>query len=200
MSHKSDLVEMIGEEETKTLLEGADEATKDLEKQGIAFKESEGKEEKQEKKEISLEGLSEDELKALYAKIAALLRKSEPEKEEEKKKEVETEVQTFQLDDVAIKAIAEAVKEMLPDNSELEAKIKTLEDSVEQAAEELTEQVETKVKEVFEDLPKATIYRATKAQVEEEPEVTPQWVNPLERSFEDGIRVIQQTRTGGRSG
>ncbi|MBC8275516.1 MAG: hypothetical protein H8E40_11200 [Chloroflexi bacterium] len=204
MSHKKDLVEMLGgdetaEKEVDTILEGAEEASKALEEQGVAFKETEDKEEKVAEKEISLEGMSEDELKALYAKIAALLRKEEPEeKPEEKKKEVET-VQTFQLDEAAIKAIAEAVKDTLPDNSELEAKIKALEDSAEQAAEELTAQVETRVKEVFEDLPKATIYRATKTQVEE-PDVTPQWKNPLERTLEDGIRVIEQSRLGGRSG
>jgi len=199
MSHSTELAEIIGEEEAKAVLEGAEEASKALEEQGVAFKESEDEkvEEKLEvaEKEVSLEGMSMDELKALYAKIAALLRK-EP---EEKKKEVEDVVQTFQLDEAAIKAIAEAVKDTLPDNSELEAKIKALEDSAEQATEELTAQVETRVKEVFGDLPKATIYRATKTQVEE-PEVTPQWKNPLERSFEDGIRVIEQTRLGGRSG
>ncbi len=198
VGHKADLVEMIGEEETKAVLEGADEASKALEDQGIAFKETEEKPEKVEK-EVSLEGLSEDELKALYAKIAALLRKPE----EEKKKEVETkeaEEVEFQLNEAAVKAIAEAVKEMLPDNSELEAKVKALEESAEQATEKLTEQVETKVKEVFEDLPKATIYRATKAQVEEKPDVEPQWTNPLDRNFEDGIREIEriQAREAGR--
>ncbi len=205
MSHKNDLTEIIGEEEAEAVLEGAEEASKALEEQGVAFKETEDKaKDKVEtaEKAVSLEGVSEDELKALYAKVGAMLRKSEPkEKSEEKKKEVETEdedaVQTFQLDEAAIKAIADAVRETLPDSSELEAKVKALEDSAVKSAEVLTEQVETKVKEVFEELPKATIYRATKVK-EEEPEVVSQWVNPLDLNFEDGIREIERAREAGR--
>ncbi len=197
MSHKEDLTEMIGEEEAKAVLEGAEEASKALEEQGVAFKETEDVEEVETaEKEFSLEGMSKDELKVLYAKIAAMLRGSE-----EKKKEVEAEdedtVQTFQLDEAAIKAIADAVRETLPDSSELEAKVKALEDSAVKSAEELAEQVETKVKEVFEELPKATTYRATKVK-EEEPEVTPQYTHPLDRNFEDGIREIERAREAGR--
>lgn len=213
MSHKKDLVEMIGEEETKAILEGAKDASKDLEKQGVAFKEENQEKTLGEGLLEQVKKLSEGDLKALYALAGKLLKVEEKEveekevkeevvgeKQEDKEKQVEApeEVQ-FRLDDAAIKAIAEAVKEMLPDNSKLEAEIAALKEATESASKVLTEQVETKVKEVFEDLPKATIYRATKV-TEEEPKEEPgtAWVNPLERSLEDGIREIEKAREAGR--
>ena len=201
MSHKKELVEMLGgdkaaEKEVNAILEGADEATKELENQGVAFKETEEK--AAEKKEVDLSGMSQDELKALYVKIGQMLKKEEKEVEEEvETKEVE---QVLQLNEAAIKAIAEAVAELieLPDTSELETEVKALKEITESVGKKMTEEVEARVKETFEQLPKATIYRATKVVDEEPGEVTPQWINPLERSFEDGIKTIEQARKAGR--
>lgn len=206
MSNKEDLVEMVGEGETKAILEGVDEKAKDLEEQKVAFKEDQEKAQGEGLLE-QVKALSEDDLKALYALAGKLLKVEEKEVEEkeveeevveEKQVEAPEEVQ-FRLDDAAIKAIAEAVKEMLPDNSKLEAEITALKEAAELASKVLTEQVETKVKEVFEDLPKGSIYRATKV-TEEEPKEEPKttWVNPLERDLEDGIREIEKAREAGR--
>lgn len=205
MSHKKELVEMLGgdkaaEKEVNAILEGANEMTKELENQGVAFKETEETGEEKEKavgKGLmdQLDGLSEDDLKALYVKIGQLLKGTEEEEKEVETKEVE---QVLELNEAAIKAIAEAVAELLPDTSELETEVKALRETTESVGKKMTEEVETRVKETFEQLPKATIYRATKA-VEEEPgEVMPQWVNPLERGFEDGIREIENARRAGR--
>ena len=182
------------EKEVNAILEGADEATKELENQGVAFKETEEK--AAEKKEVDLSGMSQDELKALYVKIGQMLKKEEKEVEEEvETKEVE---QVLQLNEAAIKAIAEAVAELLPDTSELEVEVKALRETTEAVSQKMTEEVEARVKETFEQLPKATIYRATKVADEEPGEVKSQWVNPLERSFEDGIKTIEQARKAGR--
>ena len=104
----------------------------------------------------------------------------------------------FQLNEAAIKAIAEAVKGSLPDVSALEAEIKSLKEANESYATRVAEEVDTKVKEVVSNLPKATIYRATKVVKEEEPEEAKvQYVNPLDRSLEEGIREIEQARKAG---
>lgn len=206
MSHKKDLVEMIGEEETKAVLEGAKDASKDLENLGVAFKEDQEKVPGEGLLE-QVKDLSEDDLKAHYAQVGKLLKVEEKEVEEEVEEEQEVEEKQveapeevqFQLDDAAIKAIAEIVKEALPDNSKLEAEIVALKEATESASKMLTEQVEAKVKEVFGDLPKATIYRATKV-TEEEPKEEPKttWVSPLDLDFEDGIREIEKAREAGR--
>ena len=266
MSHKKDLIEMIGEEEAKAILDGAEEQTKALEAMGVAFKEAEEKEveEKALGKDLvaELEKLSTNDLKTLFGKVSALLRakgekvkevveegekaKKDEEEEEypkpEKKanpaltalvkkleglvkkiedadlkkafqdvlgeisgygyaypKPKEKEVEEFQLNEAAIKAIAEAVKGSLPDVSALEAEIKSLKKANESYAMRVAEEVDTKVKEVVSNLPKATIYRATKVMQEEKPEEAKvQYTNPLDKSLEEGIKEIEQARKAGR--
>ena len=260
MSHKKDLIEMIGEEEAEAILGGAEEQTKALEAMGIAFKETEEKEKALSKDLVTeLEKLSTDDLKTLFGKVSSLLRskgekieekeKAKPKDEEEEEEEYpkpekkagpaltalvkkleglvkkvedadlkkkfedvlreisgygyaypkQKEVEEFQLNEAAIKAIAEAVKGSLPDVSALEAEIKSLKEANESYATRVAEEVDTKVKEVVSNLPKATIYRATKVVQEEKPEEAKvQYVNPLDRSLEEGIREIEQARKAGR--
>lgn len=188
---KAELARIVGEDAAKELLEEALAKSKELEEAGVKFKEAEAPPpEAEPDAEPKVEGAEPgDEAPEAPA----------PESKEAAPAATEPQTMRMVIDESTIEALAEAVAAKIKP-ADLAPVVKALE-AQNEALKELLKSDEQKVKERLANLPKLEIFRASQAGEKETAKVPtntePKWVNPLDKSLQDGLADIQKARQGG---